>query len=226
MKMHDNQLSLIKIDDNNLNFKKFHDNQVETWWKPGGNLVETLLDAPAVFNGNLAHEVEDYDGEERFSVILFTHGKYHKAKADEKEELEAAGCEWPTIQKLQALAKWDPAGITVDELPRGKKVRSRAGALRRSASRIKPLKTRGKRRAKEQPDTRSSGLGGSASSSKQSNPLIWSEGAAGLPQKRPRREIADTDKNWVCPFAGCMHRIVSGAAGQNAHIARCHRGHV
>jgi hypothetical protein len=41
MKMHDNQLNLIKIDDHNLNFKRFHDNQVETWWKPGGNLVET-----------------------------------------------------------------------------------------------------------------------------------------------------------------------------------------
>ena len=67
-----------------------------------------LLDpgsVPVVFNGNLAHEVEDYEGEERFSVLLFTHGKHKLARAETRLVLQEAGCSWPTLASLQILSK-------------------------------------------------------------------------------------------------------------------------
>ena len=70
---------------------------------------------PVVFNGNLAHEVEDYEGEERFSVILFTHGKYELASAETRSVLQEAGCSWPTLASLQILSKWDHSGSPIEK---------------------------------------------------------------------------------------------------------------
>merc|ERR1719262_1600058 len=47
-------------------------------------------------------------------------------------------------------------------------------------------------------------------------------GATEAPKKKPRRDSADADKTWVCPFAGCGHRMVSASAGHVAHIGSRH----
>ena len=113
------------------------------------SLVLDPCSAPVVFNGNLAYEVEDYDGDERFSVVLFTHGRYRRASASTCKELEAAGGELPTIKCLQALARWAPAGGPVRMPCFGRRRGHAAGAGMPAGGRIKPLKGHGQPSGKQ-----------------------------------------------------------------------------
>eukprot|EP00747_Dinoflagellata_sp_TGD_P120381 gnl/TRDRNA2_/TRDRNA2_173229_c0_seq5.p1 gnl/TRDRNA2_/TRDRNA2_173229_c0~~gnl/TRDRNA2_/TRDRNA2_173229_c0_seq5.p1 ORF type:complete len:896 (-),score=161.02 gnl/TRDRNA2_/TRDRNA2_173229_c0_seq5:19-2706(-) len=176
--------------------------------------ASVLLDpgiAPVVFNGNLAHEVEDYEGEERFSIILFSHGKYELASTKTREVLQEAGCNWPSHASLQGLARWDPARSPVERPNSGKKSIKRLWSGKPS-----------KRVTGKKPVARC----GASSGSKRKPEMGEERPSAAVidqPAKKPRQATLGTEKTWVCPFARCGHEMCPGSSGQVAHIARCHR---
>ena len=168
-----------------------------------------LLDpgsVPVVFNGNLAHEVEDYEGEERFSVILFTHEKYELASAETRSVLQETGCSWPTLASLQILSKWDPSGSPIEKPCSGKKSGDMRGAASLAGHRIKRLWSGkpSKRIAGQQSTVK---YGASGSKHKQ-------EMGDERPKKIARQETPFTRKSWVCPFTGCGHEMGPRKVGQ------------
>ena len=61
-----------------------------------------------VFDGNLCHEVEAFNGE-RYSAVLFTAKNYKRATDTQiQADLAAMGCNWPTTDTLRRLTSLLP----------------------------------------------------------------------------------------------------------------------
>jgi len=67
--------------------------------KPGGCTTIDIKKKLLMFDGNRGHSVQDFDGE-RFSLVFFSIGQYHKANKSVRDELARSGINCPTSAQL------------------------------------------------------------------------------------------------------------------------------
>jgi len=97
---------------------------VENLCKPEDCVTMDIAKSLLLFDGNRGHSVCNFKGE-RFSLVYFCTGLYHKANKTVRDELERCGIRFPT-EAGKALAK------TMLGKPRGYKALSKSKALAKS----------------------------------------------------------------------------------------------
>merc|ERR1712232_1300930 len=101
---------------------------VEKLCKPADKAMFDISNTLLLFDGNRGHSVQDFKGE-RFSLVYFCTGQWHKANKAMQIELAACGINFPTKQSM-AMAK------KMLGTPRGYKA---LAALKQSKHIIKPV---------------------------------------------------------------------------------------
>eukprot|EP00929_Paragymnodinium_shiwhaense_P082092 TRINITY_DN4312_c0_g1_i1.p1 TRINITY_DN4312_c0_g1~~TRINITY_DN4312_c0_g1_i1.p1 ORF type:complete len:427 (-),score=148.23 TRINITY_DN4312_c0_g1_i1:348-1628(-) len=63
-----------------------------------------LKKSTAVFDGNRAHQVDDFDGD-RYSIVFFTSSGWHKMAAAESKKMAKLGFKWPNKDTMAKFKK-------------------------------------------------------------------------------------------------------------------------
>lgn len=77
---------------------------VEKMCLPGKCATIKLDKQLLMFDGNRGHSVQAFKGE-RFSLVFFSIGQYHKANAKVRDELKRCGIDCPSTKNMDAMAK-------------------------------------------------------------------------------------------------------------------------
>jgi len=78
-----------------------------------------LKNGLAMFNGNCAHSVEDFDGS-RFSIVYFTLGCYNDAQPEDKAKLQQLGVPFPSPNENPFTMLRAPRGLKLGESAKAK----------------------------------------------------------------------------------------------------------